>query len=251
MDHFKCVPFTCSKCPMQFDTKSRLNVHFKCHSTELKYKCNKCDAVFTKNGSLYFHKQNVHGIASFVCEHCAKTFKFKSKLALHVQTKHAKIEQTYVCDECGKVNFNEKTAKDHARIHKNIGTFVCPYADCDGKTFKRVDLLNSHIRTVHSSTEKNYPCEFCQMKFKTMGYVKKHETQVHLRGKTLKCDLCDFAAKTHSHLSVHKKSIHEGIVYHCDYPGCLKSYNRKENLNCHKKTAHKIPRPNDLKSKTA
>ena len=55
----------------------------------------------------------------------------------------------------------------------------------------------------------------------------------------------DIVSTEKGHLRKHIKAIHEGVSYSCDFPGCCKSYNRKDNLDAHRKTAHKIPRPTD------
>ena len=65
---------------------------------------------------------------------------------------------------------------------------------------------------------------------------------VHEGLKDLKCDLCDFESGHWETIRQHKQTIHEGIMYHCDYPGCSKQMNRKGNLDQHKKTAHGIAR---------
>ena len=246
VDHFKFLPLSCSKCPLQFDTLTRLSSHFKSHATELKFNCDKCETKCTTSSSLWFHRKNVHDIASFVCEHCAKAFKFKSKFDLHLKTKHGEQNQTFVCEECGKIHTNEKSAKDHSKLHKIHlqGTFVCSYEGC-GKVFKRKDLRRSHFKSAHTFLEKKYSCEYCHLKFRQPALAKRHEERIHLGTKNLKCNLCDYKTKHPSNLTVHKKAIHEGVTYSCDYPGCCKNYNRKDNLDAHRKTAHKIPRPTD------
>ena len=244
VDHFKFLPLSCSKCPLQFDTQTRLSSHFKIHATELKFNCDKCETKFTTSSNLWYHRKHVHDIASFVCEHCAKAFKFKTQLDDHLKSKHGEKTQTFVCEECGKVHNNEKSAKDHSRLHRNEGTFECPYEGCD-RIFKRKDLMRIHFKSAHTILEKKYPCGYCNLKFRLPSVAKRHEEKIHLGTKDLKCNLCDYKTKHPSNLSVHKKAIHEGVTYSCDYPGCCKSYNRKDNLDAHRKTAHKIPRPTD------
>ena len=65
---------------------------------------------------------------------------------------------------------------------------------------------------------------------------------IHLNIRELKCDQCDFATNRKPHLKEHKQAIHEGIAYECDFPGCVKSYNLKRNLDAHRWTSHKIPK---------
>ena len=72
---------------------------------------------------------------------------------------------------------------------------------------------------------------------------KRHENTTHLNIRELKCEKCDFTTNRPGHLKTHKESIHEGIMYDCDHPGCVKSYNLKRNLDAHRWTSHKIPKP--------
>ena len=67
---------------------------------------------------------------------------------------------------------------------------------------------------------------------------------MHLNVKDFKCDECEFATVSKNKLDVHKRSIHDGVLYYCDYPSCTKSYNLKGNLDAHRLRVHKIARPN-------
>ena len=248
IDHFNFHPFACSKCPKSFDTGTRLSAHFKLnHATELKFKCDSCDERFKSTGRLYFHKRMKHENIEFVCEHCAKSFKFQGTLNEHVKYTHTeKANKPIICEECGIVSKNEKAAKSHAKYHREKPSepIKCPYEGCN-KIFAWEKLKNKHVSYVHLGLEKKYPCKFCGLKFAIPSLAKKHEQKVHLGIKNLKCDKCDFTTKYIAHLNGHKKSIHGGASFSCNFPGCSKSYNRKDNLDCHRKTAHQIPRPKE------
>ena len=66
---------------------------------------------------------------------------------------------------------------------------------------------------------------------------------MHQNIKKLKFDKCDWTTNSKTGLKQHIESIHEGIMYNCDQPGCAKSYNLEQNLDAHKWTSHKIPLP--------
>ena len=72
---------------------------------------------------------------------------------------------------------------------------------------------------------------------------------MHRNIQKLKCDKCEFSCHRKTLLKQHKESIHDGIMYDCNQPGCAKSYNLKRNLDAHKWTSHKIPLPAMAKKK--
>ena len=102
--------------------------------------------------------------------------------------------------------------------------------------------LKSHIRK-HLPRKKNHKCKFCPKTFSGPGEKSRHENTIHLNVRELKCEKCEFTTNRSHHLKDHKESIHDGIFYECEYPGCNKSYNLKRNLDAHKWTSHKIAKP--------
>ena len=79
--------------------------------------------------------------------------------------------------------------------------------------------------------------------FQYYKMLQKHILYQHEKNKPWKCDECDYATADKDKLRSHKKAIHEGVLYHCDYPSCSKNYNKKGNLDAHKFRVHKIPTP--------
>ena len=61
-----------------------------------------------------------------------------------------------------------------------------------------------------------------------------------------RCQFCDYEAKYTTTLKSHINSVHKGIIYRCDFPGCTKEMNRKGNLDVHKYNSHGIPRPHHI-----
>ena len=91
--------------------------------------------------------------------------------------------------------------------------------------------------------KKTHQCDYCPKKFHNPSGKTKHEDNMHRNIRKLKCDVCDWSTNSKTCLKTHKQSIHEGIMYNCNQPGCAKSYNLKRNLDAHKWTSHKIPLP--------
>ena len=74
-----------------------------------------------------------------------------------------------------------------------------------------------------------------------------HEKAKHLKKLDFQCPHCDYKNARKAVLKRHIAGKHEGFLVTCDYPGCSKSYDRKGNLDAHKKKVHGIARPNDPK----
>ena len=128
------------------------------------------------------------------------------------------------------------------------GAFKCPIEACQS-SFGRVHNLRCHISRVHGEREKNYTCRHCPLKFYSPSQRKMHEDCKHLNNLEFKCDLCDFATSRKSYINVHKRSVHEGIVFHCEFPGCNKSYRYRGRVYEHRLQAHGIPRPTQNRPK--
>ena len=135
---------------------------------------------------------------------------------------------------------------------------------CEYKTSK-YDLMYSHVRVKHSDLK--IKCTECKFSHPFPTKVKAHYKQVHLgvkrphrryicRKKTcqkfdttictnlefhslLFCDKCDFTSGRGDDFKFHTESVHDGIVYKCEY---CSSYTakRKGTLNEHILHKHSI-----------
>jgi hypothetical protein len=250
IDHFNYQPFSCPHCDLKFDKKTKMNSHMQgVHSEEYfkgekKYLCDKCDKKFYTAGKLICHKTFNHTTKFHVCEHCGKSHKTNTLLRKHMIYHHEK-HGLFICDTCGKEFTNPIQFKTHTKNHTvpDIpGAFPCPIKDC-GKAFGKAKSLKDHMKTHEEKKPPRFQCQYCPKKFREKKARDQHEKGQHLGIKDFKCDLCDYANADQTKLIIHKKSIHEGILYHCDYPNCTKSYNLKGNLYAHRFRVHKISRP--------
>ena len=251
--HFQHQPLQCPYCEMKFDIKPNLSSHLKSSHPSLwsggekKYLCEKCDSRFYTSALLYAHRQIKHPSGYHACSKCGKEFPNSHGLKSHIKNVHEDVG-CFVCDICGKVFTKKSVIKNHEKIHSipDIpGAFPCKITGCN-KVFGKKLSRDKHSRNPYAHGKerpKIYKCKFCSKQFSEKPAVVFHEKSIHLNVKDFKCDKCDFASASKDKLKVHITSIHDGVMYSCDYVGCTKSYNLKGNLDAHRFRVHKIARP--------
>ena len=142
---------------------------------------------------------------------------------------------------------------------------------CDYKTSK-YDLMYSHMRVKHSDSK--IKCTECNFSHPFPTKVNTHYKQVHLgvrrhhrryicRKRTchkfdtkncpeleshslLFCEKCKFSSARSDDFKFHTESVHDGIVYKCDY--CSYTAKRKGNLNEHILHKHSIRNEKEFKT---
>lgn len=105
-----------------------------------------------------------------------------------------------------------RTLRDHIKQShdKEISCDSC------GKSFSNKRELIDHIETDHMSLK--FSCNLCSAEFRSAEKLKNHKRITH--NKNHKCEKCN-AAFGKPHLLVeHVKVKHEGLRFHCSYPGC-------------------------------
>ena len=237
--------FECEICGSKFKTKLRLQTHRSVvHPKGPREICPHCGTFFKTKHGLQKHVQRMHSENQNVyCEKCGKSFKTKSTLLDHMK----KIHETpdVVCEECGKICRSEKGLSSHMKkSHQKKEPLICPHEECK-KVFKRKQSLKMHIQFVHDKVplEKKHSCSYCTKKFHKPIRLERHVNTTHLNKREIKCEQCEYTTNYPHSLKIHIESIHLGIMYDCDYPGCTKSYNKKVNLYAHRSRVHKIPTP--------
>ena len=245
VDHFnKNVP-TCGQCGRSFDSLHKLNQHSE--GIRCKGSCDKCDMTFDDHRKLNKHKLEVHEEykitpSFYPCEKCGATLKSKTNLKKHLLTHN---EKNVICDICGRGFKDEIFLKDHKDVHLPK-TIKCIFDNCECM-FSSKARLSNHLSVMHKKSRmaKNFKCEECPKSFNQNCKLQNHIKAVHLGERNFKCDQCDFDAAYKNTLIEHVATVHEGVMYECEIPGCGKQMNRKANINKHMKTAHGIPLPHE------
>ena len=189
----------------------------------------------------------IHGIGlrSCTCDQCGKNFGNFSNLRIHVQEVHS--EANVVCDICGQYFKSEHRLKEHKVTHLPK-TIKCIFENCDCM-FVSEGKLKAHIRVIHTQKKNTIlHCEVCSKVFTRTSNLNAHIRKVHQGERPFKCDKCEFDTAYRTVLKEHKETVHDGVMYYCEVPGCGKQMNRIANINKHMKTAHGIPLPNERKS---
>ena len=121
---------------------------------------------------------------------------------------------------------------------KEIKKFNCE--DC-GKICQRARDLQDHVNSVHLGL-KDFHCGVpgCQESFPIVSSLKRHIKICHQKLKPFACPDCHIPFSTGSQMRVHKESAHDGVMHHCKFDGCTKSYPDPSNLNRHVKSKHQI-----------
>ncbi len=169
----------------------------------------------------------------------------------------------YQCDKCKGMFDTDEDRKTH--VCHNLfelkrqadGLFHCP--ECKTKKCKRRYELVGHFKTVHS-TARNFACDQCDYKFKSMQVLKKHVKQVHLKVVKHVCPHCGRGFFEKAAMNAHVEAIHSRLniaggvratnesgetVEEFKCPDCPKVCNSSKSLSCHYKVRHLRYQKND------
>ena len=188
-------PYKCDQCGAKFTTNSLLKTHLLVHSDERNFECTTCQLKFKAMKDLKRHRAVHSGIVGrmkkmlsktnpegdsekkAVCHKCGKTFRNKYTLKTHLETEENLRE--YKCDDCGFACNSKSGLHAHRHTHKTKDLEVCKIC---GKSFKRVEYLNQHMKVKHRDTEgasggqaqSLYPCPACNKQFNHRGALYYH-----------------------------------------------------------------------------
>lgn len=107
---------------------------------------------------------------------------------------------------------------------------------CDlcGKSILRRYSLIDHMQTYHMNIK--FSCDLCSSECQSELKLKSHKRFVHK--KQFKCQKCDTVFGFQTCLAQHVKVKHEGMRFHCSYPGCSMTFTSKSNTTRHLHDAH-------------
>ena len=211
---------------------------------EKVYKCSYCDRLFTRTYHCrkHFDTHKRRGVdkstlkiidtrlGRYKCQFCEEPFIYHSQLKEHLLKEHPEYKP-YKCDSCD-LSFNEKQKLTY---HKHYHTLKICCEKC-GRRFPSKSSLKIHM---HAHNDRNLPCRYCDMMFKSPITRKNHIKALHLaKGLPVVrnhiCELCGHAFKRMFQLKCHLL-MHTGErPWKCET--CGKSYARKDLLVMHQKS---------------
>lgn len=123
-------------------------------------------------------------------------------LKRHNMTHHGSpgIDQSVLCDICGKSLSSKEKLKFHRRIHTGYKPYACEICT---KSFSRKEQLKEHER-VHTG-EKPYICKYCGKGFTQRSPLRIHE-RTHTGERPYKCMICQKGFISKGVMDTHMKS---------------------------------------------
>lgn len=154
-----------------------------------------------------------------------------------------------MCQDCGKMFYNESTLKIHSEMHSVQRKYKCSHVECD-KSFKHWRNLYAHQHTVHGR-KWNYGCNACPLSFKTSNEAAEHYEQhsaaeqqaneagfAYTKMSPFECHVCFKHYNSQLHYANHMKTHEHPATadsdarnYEC--PTCSKRFKSKHYLKIH------------------
>ena len=199
-----------------------------------KMECLSCNKKYTNPKSLWQHNKFIHLKHNFDvhrCHICGQEFNNPKRLSNHIE-KHSLDEAKIKCSTCSKLFFTDFDLQLHRRnTHDLKDQFICSVCSYTTRTKGR---LKRHM-FLHTE-ERPFPCELCNLKFKSQGAWARHKKLAHTQERNFKCKFCIKTFKTSSNLKVHE-NIHLGVFEaRCDL--CNLNFVQRHNLQLHNRKHH-------------
>lgn len=180
--HLDYRNYLCDACPKSFKSQSALKIHKNSvHAdTKVYVLCPYCNIIIQEK-NLKIHIFNQHTEEGqkkpFSCNDCDMNFKNEFLLKRHYEHLHFSTNRgvNYKCEECGLEFNRQRDLRVHSFEHYDGEIFNC--TQCK-KKFKSKRLLLTHS-TTHNSSNNNFPCNHCEVTFKTPGGRRKHLVKYH------------------------------------------------------------------------
>lgn len=104
------------------------------------------------------------------CSRCSKAI-LKIYYRQHMERVHLDIKN-FTCDRCGRQFYLFSSLEDHMNQHLNIRPFPCP-RNC-GLFFTNKTSRKKHVTVIHT-TNSEYVCEHCALKFNARHKLRVRE----------------------------------------------------------------------------
>ncbi|EDS34555.1 oocyte zinc finger protein XLCOF14 [Culex quinquefasciatus] len=202
--------FACDLCEKTYVSAHGLERHRSAHPEHQKTSCDECGKPFASEKELQQHKKRVHVKPSHVCEICNKAFKGLPHLRIHAQIHQE--QKAFCCEFCGKSFAQRNGMTAHVRIYhaEQVGEDAVAEREitCEicAKKLKGKRSYKLHMK-VHDTSERKFPCSFCDTKFITKQDLVRHE-QRHTKQFQFRCRFCGKGSTRRRQITLHEARIH-------------------------------------------
>ncbi|CAD7093296.1 unnamed protein product [Hermetia illucens] len=214
----------CNLCPQSVQ-KDQLQAHME--AEHFNYECEKCSKRYYSESMLRKHLRHAHlASMNLKCPFCDIVLKTKYSLQQHIYTHSSTAQFKCSFPHCNKAFKHVNTLKQHEKVHEGRNRRECPVCH------EQVTRLSAHILT-HTG-ERPHCCDLCNR-----SYLSKQQLNVHRASHFADgylCENCNLRFKSMPSLYKHQRSIHADSTFTC--PGCDKTYNRRDNMVSHARRAH-------------
>jgi KRAB domain-containing zinc finger protein len=166
----------CEQCEERFATEALLNYHKK---RSHRRRCRRdsdtaetpCPLCQTVTSSIVEHMKSAHPTSpAYQCRYCPAMFVKIRTRKTHVEKQHRRV----VCKYCGRHE------PSHDALLKHLP--LCAQAPKEHRDAWARKIKDSHTRV--------YNCSHCDLKFRALNHLRKHEKDVHGTYQMLQCHIC-------------------------------------------------------------
>ena len=241
--------FACSECPFMGDFAKNLVEHVKAkHPKQASIKCPTCKKQSPLNEAESHYKECITGIwervrqknnldkkSREVCDTCGKSIT-RNKMRDHKRRHHNDGEVEFLhCDKCNNKYVSRTGLRNHMmQAHDNV-TFNCSTCNIDFDTKYK---LFAHQRKAHS-TEKEFECQHCGLRFHAVSLRKKHE--MSHEAPQFQCSHCPKKLASVKALEIHERYHTGEKPFKCTM--CPNEFVSKSRLFQHTRGVHKVAGP--------
>ncbi|ODN02828.1 putative zinc finger protein [Orchesella cincta] len=249
----KNIFYTCSRCPVKFDSVEVMMFHEQCHLTSEADKNTR--AGKDKQHTSTIPEIEIKPLKGFRCPVCeskgsdSQLFPKWSACSWHLWKEHRIDCELHTCSICKQFKSHLiGRVKDHEQLHSAKASYKCKTCN---KTFKQLKQLRCHEKYHKDNSTKLPPpsdsrwytpkeCPICKRILSDSKCLKKHISAVHNKLKPYVCNICGHTSARKAELQLHQRQHTGEKPYKC--PICSYQTGDHNSLRKHK-LRHSDERP--------
>ncbi|XP_037935842.1 zinc finger protein 26-like [Teleopsis dalmanni] len=200
-------------------------------------RCHECNRTFSRHCHLRRHMLTHLAEKPHACPHCSKRFARSDHLKAHVLNVHNAKE--FKCDKCDAAFAKSDSLERHKEIKHGDEPNLHKIHSCDfcNKKFMTKNYLRKH-RLLH--TDRIFACKHCEETFRDRKQFREHE-KTHSGERNYLCSICGESFVRNDYLVVHMRRHTGEKPYKCQY--CGKGFPRATDVKVHERY-HTGTKPN-------